>query len=376
MNNEHKIYDYNILNITGHEKPVEFLKNLFHGGRMPSGLLFHGRQNIGKRFVAAAFAASVLCGDYALYERRRGEAFPSSDDPVDAVGGGLNFCGKCPSCIGVLNGTSQNLMLVEPSGSSIKIDNIHKIGSFLSLTPYYQGYRFIIIDEAAAMTSGAANALLKMLEEPSAKTVFILIVHNLSILLPTVISRCLLLGFGPVSDKVLTDAFRSKFPDMEEDILRLYSKIAMGSYSDFYSLIKGDYLEKRNLLIDTLFKELAYNRSNVNPYDMSNNFLSGAGKGGEKEKKAANFEMILFILRDVYIYYVTKSVKLLYNEDIAGEIKGIAEGFEKFGITKKDLIYMINLTVSHMEKMKSYNLNKTIALDSYFSGLLYLKGRG
>ncbi len=375
MGNERKICDYNILNVTGHEKPVEFLKNSFHRGRMPSGLLFHGRHNIGKRFVATAFAASVLCEDYALYERRSDAAFSSSDDHADAVGGGLNFCGKCPSCIGVLNGTSQNLMLVEPSGSSIKIDNIHKIGSFLSLTPYYQGYRFIIIDEASTMTTAAANALLKMLEEPSAKTVFILIVHNLSILLPTVISRCLLLKFGPVGDKVLMDAFRSEFPDMKEDVLRLYSKIAMGSYSDFYGLIRGDYLEKRNLLIDTVFKELAYSRSSINPYDMSNNFLSGVGKGGENGKKAANFEMILFILRDVYIYYMTKSVKLLYNEDIAEEIREIAEGLENFGVTRKDLVYMINLTVNHMEKMKSYNLNKTIALDSYFSGLLYLKGR-
>ncbi|HEC24760.1 MAG TPA: hypothetical protein ENI54_01895, partial [bacterium] len=159
MGNERKICDYNILNVTGHEKPVEFLKNSFHRGRMPSGLLFHGRHNIGKRFVATAFAASVLCEDYALYERRSDAAFSSSDDHADAVGGGLNFCGKCPSCIGVLNGTSQNLMLVEPSGSSIKIDNIHKIGSFLSLTPYYQGYRFIIIDEASTMTTAAANAL-------------------------------------------------------------------------------------------------------------------------------------------------------------------------------------------------------------------------
>ncbi|MHB8231871.1 MAG: DNA polymerase III subunit [bacterium] len=370
--------NYNLSGIAGHEKQLVFLSGLIAGDRMPSGLLFYGQKNIGKRLAATAFAASVICGDYKSYS---GLGMPAS----------LNFCGKCPSCMSILNGTSQNLMLAEPSGSSIKIENIHRIGSFLSLTPAYPGYRFVIIDEASSMNTSAANALLKMLEEPREKTVFILISSNVSMLLPTVISRCLLLGFSPIPDEVLSNVFKAEYPDIEDEALRLCSKLARGSYSGFRRLIEGRYLEKRNFLMNNVFKELfeEYKINNnmnlskgliANPYDISAKFnimekdrpkkgskASENDPAEENEDKSAVFELILFILRDIYIYYVSKNEKLLYNEDIADEIKRLAVDS---GITQKGLAHMIDLTAEHIEKINSYNLNKTISVDSYFYKLL------
>ncbi|MHB1661621.1 MAG: DNA polymerase III subunit [bacterium] len=370
--------NYNLSGIAGHEKQLEFLSGLIAGRRMPSGLLFYGQKNIGKRLVATAFAASVICADYKSYS---GLSMPSS----------LNFCGKCPPCMGILNGTSQNLISVEPSGNSIKIENIHRIDSFLSLTPAYPGYRFVIIGEASSMNASAANALLKMLEEPPEKTVFILTASNFSMLLPTVISRCLLLGFSPIHDEVLLNVFKSEYPDIEDGALRLYSKLARGSYSGFRRLIEGRYLEKRNFLMNNVFKELfeEYKINNnmdfnkgliANPYDISARFnimeKGGLKKGSkalengfdeENEDKTAVFELILFILRDIYIYYVSKNEKLLYNEDIADEIKRFADDS---GVTQKGLAHMIESTVEHIEKINSYNLNKSIAIDSYFCKLL------
>jgi DNA polymerase III gamma/tau subunit len=337
---------------------------------MPSGLLFYGQKNIGKKFTAEAFAASVLCGDYAagfLSENSR----PS-----------LKFCGKCPSCISFLNGTSGNFMIVEPSGGSIKIENIHKIDSFLSLTPAYPGYRIIIIDEASSMNASAANALLKMLEEPREKTVFILVTSNIGMLLPTVISRCLLLGFSPVPDEVLLNVFKAEFSDIESKTLRLYAKLSRGSYSGFRGLVEGKYLEKRNFLIGTIIKDLfgEYRNKNINknPYEISAKFniMEKEGKparkkGGlqaeENEDKNAVFELILFILRDIYIYNVSNNEKLLYNEDIADEIKRLALDS---AVSAKDIGNMIEYTAEHIETMNSRNLNKTISIDSYFSKLL------
>jgi hypothetical protein len=370
--------NYNLSGIAGHEKQLEFLRGLIAGRRMPPGLLFYGQKNIGKRLAATAFAASVICADYKSYS---GSGMP----------GPLNFCGKCPSCMSILNGTSQNLISVEPSGSSIKIENIHRIDSFLGLAPAYPGYRFVIIGEASSMNASAANALLKMLEEPPEKTVFILTASNLSMLLPTVISRCLLLGFSPVQDEVLLNVFKAEYPDIEDRALRLYSKLARGSYSGFRRLIEGGYLEKRNFLINNVFKELfeEYKINNninfnkgliANPYGISAKFnimeKGGPKKGSkdlengpaeENEDKTAVFELILFILRDIYIYYVSKNEKLLYNEDIADEIKRFAADS---GATQKGLAHMIESTVEHIEKLNSYNLNKSIAVDSYFYKLL------
>ncbi len=379
--------NYNISDIAGHEKQLGFLNGLFFHGRMPSGLLFYGQKNIGKRLAATAFAASVLCREYALYAGKTGaEAQPlPAPSSVSSDGGiRLSFCGKCPSCAGVLTGTSQNLMLVEPSGNSIKVENIHAAGSFLGLAPAFGGHRFVIIDGAEAMNAASSNALLKMLEEPAEKTVFILIVSNAGMLLPTVISRCLLLGFGPVPDRVLSDVFRAKFPALEEGELKLYLKLAGGSYSGFYGLMEGKYLEKRNFLINEvfnkLFKGLDGEHAYDNPYDMSDNFNAGSDrepKKGKNEKgakdaaedKSAIFETILIILRDIYIYRMTKNEKLLYNEDMAEEIKRFAVNSD---IGPKSLAQMIETTVSHMEKISGYNLNKAITSDSYFSDLLFL----
>ncbi len=372
MDSDYKNYD--ISNIAGHKKQLEFLNGLFAGGRMPSGLLFYGQKNIGKKFTATAFAVSVLCGDYRAFS---GEGGSSSLN--------LNFCGKCPSCLSFLNGVSPNLLIIEPSGSAVKIESIHKIDSFLSLTPAYPGYRFIIIDEASSMNASAANALLKMLEEPRGKTVFILVTSNAGMLLPTVISRCLLLGFSPVPGEVLSDVFKSEFPDIPGETLKFYSKLSRGSYSGFRGLVEGRYLEKRNFLINTIFKELfeEYKNKNINknPYEISAKFNAMEKKGKakvlekcavsaeENEDKSAVFELILFILRDIYIYKMSKSEKLLYNEDIADEIKRFALDS---AVSSKDIGYMIESTVEHIEKINSYNLNKSIAADSYFSKLLSL----
>ncbi len=348
MDSDYKNYD--ISNIAGHKKQIEFLKGLFFSGRMPSGLLFYGQKNIGKRFTAAAFAASVLCGDYRTFAGEGGGS-PS-----------LNFCGKCPSCQSFLNGSSRSLLIVEPSGSAVKIESIHKIDSFLSLTPAYPGYRFIIIDEASSMNASAANALLKMLEEPLGKTVFILTASNTGMLLPTVVSRCLLLGFSPIPDEDLSEVFKSEFPVLSGETLKFYSKLSRGSYSAFRGLVEGKYLEKRDFLIDIIFKELFAEYKNKacvrNPYDISVKFNTA-----EKE----DFELILFILRDIYIYKMLKNEKLLYNEDIADKIRKFALDLP---LSSKDIVHMIESTVEHIEKINSYNLNKSIASDSYFSELL------
>jgi hypothetical protein len=372
--------NYDISSIVGHKKQLEFLKGLFAGGRMPSGLLFYGQKNIGKKFAATAFAVSVLCGDYKAFSGESG-------------GSSLNFCGKCPSCISFLKGASRNILIIEPSGSAVKIESIHKIDSFLSLTPAYPGYRFIVIDEASSMNASAANALLKMLEEPREKTVFILVTSNAGMLLPTVISRCLLLGFSPVPGEVLSDVFKSEFPDIPGETLKFYSKLSRGSYSGFRGLVEGGYLEKRNFLINTIFKELfeEYKNKDINKnhYEISAKFnaMEKEGKGARKkeksskvseegavsaeenEDKSAVFELILFILRDIYIYKMSKSEKLLYNEDIADEIKRFAVDS---AVSSRDIGYMIESTVEHIEKINSYNLNKSIAADSYFSKLLSL----
>lgn len=354
---------YRISNIIGHERSVQFLNGLFVNDRIPSGLIFYGQKNIGKLFTALSFAASVLCKDYSLYNRDAGLLeLEEKDLELDKY-----FCGTCPSCTGVLNGTNQNLIFTEPEGNSIKIDKIHRINSLLNLTPAFGGHRFVIIDDASSMNPSAMSALLKILEEPPDNTVFILISPNINGLLQTIVSRCSLLNFRPVGDELLFKAFKSKFPDMSGAVLMMYMRLAKGSYSNLERLVIGKYFETRKSILALIFNELFYKNPALLMYDMSDAF-NGILKNfkNSNEDRTELFEIFLFILRDIFIYYMTKNEKLLYNIDICEDI---GKFIKDSHITPDRLLGMIELTVSYIDKM-SYNFNKTIAMDAYFSDIL------
>lgn len=107
-------------------------------------------------------------------------------------------CLTCPDCQMVARIEHPDVYWVKPekSGSAIKIDQIRELHTIAFLTPQRASYRFIIIEYADKMNVAAANALLKILEEPSAHTHFILIGEQVSTVLPTVLSRCQLTPFS------------------------------------------------------------------------------------------------------------------------------------------------------------------------------------
>lgn len=101
-------------------------------------------------------------------------------------------CGQCKACCLLARGHHPDLDYVrqESPGQFIKIDAIRALQSVAYQTPQYAEHRFIVIDSADKMNLFAANALLKLLEEPPSKTVLILIAEQMGTLLPTIISRC------------------------------------------------------------------------------------------------------------------------------------------------------------------------------------------
>ena len=140
-------------------------------------------------YIILILAAKILCRDLNPDLEQEGDAPPGP-------------CGKCPACRGILNGTNSNFIFIEPKNDSIRIEKIHELNSYMSLTPFYDNYRFVIIDNASKMNASAANALLKILEEPPERSVFILITTSMSSILPTIISRCQVLEFKPFRSRI------------------------------------------------------------------------------------------------------------------------------------------------------------------------------
>ena len=99
----------------------------------------------------------------------------------------------------------------------VTVDEIRKVSRFLSLTSHDGSYRVVIVDPADDMNTNAANALLKNLEEPPARSLFILIVHAPGSLLPTIRSRCQMVRLTPLDDESLLTVLGTTEPPPPED---------------------------------------------------------------------------------------------------------------------------------------------------------------
>jgi len=164
--------------IIGHIKQIDQLKKATCSEKLHHAYLLTGIDGIGKRLVASACAKTILCQQ------------PSkTGDP----------CDKCDSCIKWKANSHPDYVNVEPDGSLIKIDQIRNIKDQLKFPPMVGNHRVIIIDHAEKMNPNAANAALKILEEPPAGNHFFLVTPTPNQLLPTIISRCQTIAFSPLT---------------------------------------------------------------------------------------------------------------------------------------------------------------------------------
>ena len=131
---------------------------------MTHSWLFVGPPGSGRSNAAIAFAASLVCKE--------------------------NGCGRCVDCTTVLASTHVDVERFNPTGLSIKADEVRELISRSSWSPSVGGWRIVIIEDADRLTETAANALLKTIEEPESHTVWFLCAPTLSDVPVTIRSRC------------------------------------------------------------------------------------------------------------------------------------------------------------------------------------------
>jgi len=145
--------------------------------RLPHALLLTGPQGLGKNHFARLFAQSLLC------EANNADATP---------------CGQCRYCQLYQAGSHPDIRFVSPleGKKGIGVDQIREIGQFMALKSHYAGHKLVIVSPAETLNINAANSLLKTLEEPSARTLLLLVTHLPAQLPATIRSRCQEIRFG------------------------------------------------------------------------------------------------------------------------------------------------------------------------------------
>lgn len=169
--------------------------------RLPHALLLSGHAGTGKRLFALALASYVLCS-----EPFEGKA-----------------CGHCKNCLLLSAGSHPDFMMLEPEEKSrvIKVDQVRSLKNFSSQTAQMSGFKVIIVQPADVLNINAANALLKDLEEPPAKTLFLLISDQPEQISATIRSRCNQLVFATPDRSQAQQWLAQKIPDESAETLAL-----------------------------------------------------------------------------------------------------------------------------------------------------------
>lgn len=226
--------------ILGHEWAEQRFLDAWNSGRLPHAWLITGPRGIGKATFAFRITRFVLAGgagEAGLF----GEMTPESlavapDDPVFRR---------------IASGGHADLMTLERSvnpdtkklRSVIVVKDVRDAGAFLSLTPAEGGWRVLVVDCADELNVNAANALLKMLEEPPDRALILLVSHAPGRLLATIRSRCCRMALRPLADETVAALLSRYRPDLPEPDARVLTGLAEGSIGRALALAEEGGLE-------------------------------------------------------------------------------------------------------------------------------------
>jgi len=179
----------------GHAQAAATIAGAYAAGKLPHALLFAGPLGVGKATLAFHIAYHLLKHPNHVIA----PAILETPDPQSALFRQIAI-GSHPS---VLHLTRPENEKTKGFKTVVTVDEIRRVNRFLSMTSHDGGYRVVVVDPADDMNTNAANALLKNLEEPPSRTVFILIAHSPGALLPTIRSRCQAVRLSPLGENDL-----------------------------------------------------------------------------------------------------------------------------------------------------------------------------
>ncbi len=245
--------------VIGQEQITGHLQNAIRMGKVSHAYIIQGEAGSGKKLLAGIFAAALQCEE-----------------------GGIEPCGHCQSCKQAVSGNHPDIRRVTHEKATIGVDDIRlQLNNDIMVKPYSRPYKVYIIDEAEKMTEQAQNAMLKTIEEPPEYAIILLLAVNAKLLLPTILSRCILLNVRPVARQAITRllteqhgiagymaevaadfadgvpgkaiayAQSGEFVDLKEDVLKVLRRLESMPADELYKKVK-EWAGRKDELSDML----------------------------------------------------------------------------------------------------------------------------
>lgn len=319
--------------IIGQELAQRYLRGAVVGGRLAHAYLFYGPAGVGKKTMARMLAQTLVCAD-----RTDG------------------CCGRCPPCRMFSAGTHPDLLVLDGFDAAIGITQVRQLQRGLGYRPY--GRRHLcLLQEAEGLTTEAANALLKTLEEPLEPTLFVLTSSRPDYLPSTVVSRCLKIPFRPLTrDEIVAGLGKMGFSG---EMLPVTAGLSGGSLGRAVELAAGRNVPDWRGQAATLAGELLSGlpglpgRTGIGPAEL----FVRARELGERAELLARTELLLLWYRDLLLWRETGSRKYIVNVDRLDQIR-IQAGY----VTTPMLVRGIN-AIEDIRRKLSANANVRLAAE-------------
>ncbi len=324
--------------IIGHDRPKRILEKALVRSQIAHAYLFHGRDSIGKLQIALAFAQAILCERNVSMEEGDASAPPTIDG-----------CGHCRACLAVEANTHPDVMITQPHGSQIKIDQIRAVQEALVFKPVTGSRKVVIVDDAESMNLQAANCFLKTLEEPPDHSLLILITSQPHRLPPTMLSRCQQLRFdSPRRDEIKRLLIQQR--GLSESEATFFAALSMGKIGHVLSADLAEIKGQRDKTLD-LFSNKALS-------DLNQLIGNAHSYASDDEAWKATLNWILIWFRDLLIYQQNPDPELLINLD---RQRDLATNSQR--LSTSSLLGIMSLLIA-FQRATHRNLNRALVLET------------
>ncbi|ROR03313.1 DNA polymerase III subunit delta' [Desulfosoma caldarium] len=274
--------------LTAQPQAQRMLLRMMHEGRLPHAVLLTGIPGIGKKALALECAKAVNC------------LSPRTKESVMHGGASAMACGQCLSCTKIARGVHPDVLLIAKDGASIKLGQIRDLKERCRVHPYEGKRRVMILEDCQDLTEEASNALLKILEEPPASNLFLLLAPEPYSLMPTIVSRCCHLRCRPLDPQNVAAVLQNQLSLNPQAAARL-AQLSFGSLDRARTWAQEHLLERMETVMDRLDKLLRCS--------MIEFFQEVAQWAKETENLEQDLECIKFAVREILWNTVASSAK-------------------------------------------------------------------